>query len=245
MDNKKNKIGNMKRCYKITILITCMMLIIVAVSTMGVSYAIWTSADGIIDGGNTSQSPSVTPDLENYVWAKYFNYNVLKDEKGNATTNVELTEFYHEASVSGSYGINLSDVYFPSEIWVKSDGTRINTVAEKEVLKASEYTTYYVTSISNRVFMDTTLKELAVNIYIPSTVTNIEDMAFANLPNLEYVYCLNSNPLTIGDYAFMGCNNLKAVYKVSTGGVDANENAFWGTTVKDVTSTQSSSGEKE
>lgn len=235
----------MKRRYKITILITCMMLIIVAVSTMGVSYAIWTSADGIIDGGNTSQSPSVTPDLENYVWAKYFNYNVLKDKDGNATTNVELTEFYHEATGSGSYGINLSDVYFPSEIWVKSDGTRVNTVAEKEALKASEYTTYYVASISNQVFMDTTLKELAVNIYIPSTVTNTDAMAFANLPNLEYVYCLNSNTLTIGDYAFMGCNNLKAVYKVSTGDVVANENAFWGTTVKGVTSSQSSSGEKE
>lgn len=208
---------------------------------MGVSYAIWTSADGIIDGGSTSQSPSVTPDLENYVWAKYFNYIVLKDKDGNATTNVELTEFYHEDKESGSYGINLSDVYFPSEIWVKDDGTRINTVAEKEALKASGYTysTYTVTSISNQVFMDTTLKELAVNIYIPSTVINVDDMTFANLHNLEYVYCLNANELKIGNYAFIGCENLKAVYKVSTGTVTAAENAFLGTIVKGVTSHQS------
>lgn len=257
----------MKRRYKIATLITCMMLVIVAVSTMGVSYAIWTSADGIIDGGNTSQSPSVTPDLENYVWAKYFNYNVLSTAEDSKTGTIELTTFYHEATGSGSYGINLSDVYFPSEIWVKvySDKSeeRINTKEEKKNLEEqlqrgnteegngentktiSTIRTYMVTSISNQVFMDTTLKELAVNIYIPSTVTNIEDMAFANLPNLEYVYCLNSNKLTIGNYAFIGCENLKVVYKVSTGDVVANENAFLGTTVEGVTSSQSQSGEKE
>lgn len=200
---------------------------------MGVSYAIWTSADGIIDGGNTSQSPSVTPDLENYVWAKYFQYR----QYGENTTDIELTGFYYDGS--NSYGINLSDVYFPSEIWVKNDGARINTIAEKEALKASEYTTYTVKSISNQVFMDTTLQELAVNIYIPSSVINVDDMTFANLHNLEYVYCLNDNELTIGNYAFIGCENLKAVYKVSTGTVTANENAFLGTAVEGVTSPQS------
>lgn len=248
----------MHRRYKIAMLITSLVLVIVAVSAVGISYAIWTSTG--------SSNPSTTVDVnlvqDNNTWAKYFNYRVLngKNEDGtiipnaDGTINVELTEFYHEAKENGSYGINLSDVYIPSQIWIKKDGNgteeRINSKEEKDRLEKelkdgnmaeentegggaeegnANYTicTYIVTSISNQVFKDTTLKELAVNVYIPSTVTSIDTMTFANLPNLEKVEFMhgNSKTITIADYAFVGCKKLSI--QINNGvTITATSNAF-------------------
>lgn len=209
----------MKRSYKIAALIVSVMLVVVAVSTMGVSYAIWSSADGLIEGGNVQQSPSATPDLENYVWVKYCTFEIIEEGKND----VVLTGFHTD-----DVGINLADVYIPNEIWVANGGTRINTIEERTALGEGNYTTYSVKHISNKFFSDSTLKELAVNIYIPSNITYIETMAFANLPNLECVYFLNENQLTIADYAFLGCVNLSKIEKLKGGDLKGTENAFIG-----------------
>lgn len=206
----------MKRSYKIAALIMSVMLVVVAVSTMGVSYAIWSSADGLIEGGEEAKSPSASPDLENYVFAKYCTYEVIDDKN-----NIRLTGFHTD-----DVGINLSTVYIPNEIWVDNEtNERINT---KEELVERNYTTYYVKSISNQFFSDTTLKELAVNIYIPANVESIEAYAFANLPNLECVYFLNKNTLSIADFAFIGCVKLSKIENLTGGNLLGTENAFIG-----------------
>lgn len=248
----------MHRRYNIAMLITSLVLVIVAVTTMGISYAIWTSSG--TQSGQTTDSDVAEPVTENNTWAKYFNYNVLSTAEDGKSGTIELTEFYHEATGSGSYGINLSDVYIPSQIWVKvySDKSeeRINTKEEKESLKkqlqsgntsasnteggsteegSGENTkiiyairTYTVTSISNQVFKDATLKELAVKIYIPSTVTNIDAMAFANLPNLEYVEFMHTSgkTITIADYAFVNCAKLNTVQINSGVTITATSSSF-------------------
>lgn len=248
----------MHRRYNIAMLITSLALVIVAVTTMGISYAIWTSSG--TQSGQTIDSDVAEPVTENNTWAKYFNYNVLSTAEDGKSGTIELTEFYHEDKENGSYGINLSDVYIPSQIWVKvySDKSeeRINSKEEKESLEKqlqsgitsasnteggsteegsgentktiSTIRTYTVTSISNQVFKDATLKELAVKIYIPSTVTNIDAMAFANLPNLEYVEFMHTSGKTIAiaDYAFVNCAKLSRL--IINGGVTitATSNAF-------------------
>lgn len=217
----------MKRSYKIATIIVSVMLVIVAVSTMGVSYAIWTSADGIIEGGAQSQSPSVTPELENYVWAKYCDYEIIDGTQNNNHADVVLTGIN-----SKDGGINLSDVYIPNEIWVNNQTKeRINTIAERTALGEGNYTTYSVKRISNQFFSDRTLQELPIRIYIPYNVEYIDMMAFANLPNLEYVYCLNRKELRIDEYAFLGCTKLKAVYRAGIGNITAETTAFTGTQI--------------
>lgn len=228
-------------------LITSLVLVIVAVTTMGISYAIWTSSGE--QSGQSTDSDVAEPVTENNTWAKYFNYNVLSTAEDGKTGTIELTEFYHEDTESSSYGINLSDVYIPSQIWVKvysnKSEERINTKEEKESLEKqlqsgnteegsgenikiiSAIRTYTVTSISNQVFKDVTLKELAVKIYIPSTVTNIDAMAFANLPNLEYVEFMHTSDktITIADYAFVNCTKLNAV-QTNGGTINATSSSF-------------------
>ena len=53
---------------KTAMIIAIIVLFAVAVSTMGVSYAVWISPDGSIGGGESTASPSVTPTTNN-VWA--------------------------------------------------------------------------------------------------------------------------------------------------------------------------------
>lgn len=106
---------------KTAMIIAIIVLFAVAVSTMGVSYAVWISPDGSIGGGESTASPSVTPTTNN-VWAKYFNYNVISDsekgQKGWSGNIVEITTFYTDSD-----GVNLSNVYIPNVIWVEN-GTK-------------------------------------------------------------------------------------------------------------------------
>ena len=203
----------MRKTYKLALTIASFVLIAVAVTTMGVSYAIWTSSDGTGSGGQKTVSPSVTP-YQNYVWAKYFGFEVLE---GN---DVAVTEFYidrfnDDASNSDSVGINLQDVYIPDVFWEKADGSRVYTLSEKDALdKANvEYTTYKVVKISNRLFKDSSLKELPVTIHIPQYVTNVDTGAFVSLPNLEKVVFYNNQPVTVAMGAFVNCPKLTSIQK--------------------------------
>lgn len=217
----------MKKTYKLALTIASCVLIAIAVTTMGVSYAVWTSNDGAGTGGETTVSPSVTP-YQNYVWAKYFGFEVIE---GN---NVAVTEFYidrfnDDASSSDSVGINLQDVYIPDVFWVrKSNGTRIYTLSEKNALAEDEVTTYYVTRITNRIFKDATLRELPVTIYIQGHVTSIATGAFTALPNLEKVVLHNDNLLSAEYGAFVNCPKLSVIQKSGTGGVNLLDGAILG-----------------
>lgn len=217
----------MKKTYKLALTIASCVLIAIAVTTMGVSYAVWTSNDGAGTGGETTVSPSVTP-YQNYVWAKYFGFEVIE---GN---NVAVTEFYidrfnDDASSSDSIGINLQDVYIPDVFWVrKLDGTRIYTLSEKNALAEDEVTTYYVTRITNRIFKDATLRELPVTIYIQGHVTSIATGAFTALPNLEKVVLHNDSVLSVEYGAFVNCPKLSVIQQSGTGGVTLTDGAILG-----------------
>lgn len=200
---------------RIAMIIAIIVLFAVAASTMGVSYAIWTSPDGSYGGGESTASPSVTPDSNN-VWAKYFNGNIIEllDNDGNKIAGnwCEITTFYTDGDAC--QGLNLSDVYIPSEITI--NGTK-----------------YQVYRITNSIFADSTLKSLPVSIHIPTTVREIDAAAFASLPNLETVYFENVNPCTIGAYAFAGCSKLATVTIVNSTKelLKADQTAFIGTKV--------------
>lgn len=64
-----------------------------------------------------------------------------------------------------------------------------------------------VTSINQAAFYSSTLKI----IYLPNTVTTINQSAFAACSNLETVH-LGSGIETIGKYAFTNCSNLQSLY---------------------------------
>lgn len=193
---------------KIAIVVAIIVLFVIAVSTMGVSYAVWTSPDGTIGGGQSTASPSVTPDNSpdnSYVWAKYFKGNVITvDGKEYA----ELTTFYTDDA-----GLNLSDIFIPDKI----------TIEGKD---------YQVYRITNGIFADATLKNLPVMVHIPSSVREIDDAAFAGLENLETVYFANENVCTLGEFAFAGCSNLKNIYNIKGGTVTAKKTSFIGTPIK-------------
>lgn len=193
---------------KIAIVVAIIVLFVIAVSTMGVSYAVWTSPDGTIGGGQSTASPSVTPDNSpdnSYVWAKYFKGNVITvDGKEYA----ELTTFYTDDA-----GLNLSDVFIPNNI----------TIEGKD---------YQVYRITNGIFADATLKNLPIMVHIPSSVREIDDAAFAGLDNLETVYFANENVCTLGEFAFAGCSNLKNIYNIKGGTVTAKDTSFIGTPIK-------------
>ncbi len=195
---------------KIAIVVAIIVLFVIAVSTMGVSYAVWTSPDGTIGGGQSTASPSVTPD-NSYVWAKYFNYKIISDEekqqKGWSGNIIEISTFYKDDA--NSAGLNLSDVFIPDKI----------TIGE---------TPYQVYRITNGIFADATLKNLPVMVHIPSSVREIDDAAFAGLENLETVYFANENPCTLGEFAFAGCSNLKNIYNIKGGTVTAKQTTFLG-----------------
>ena len=185
---------------KIAIVVAIIVLFVIAVSTMGVSYAVWTSPDGTIGGGQSTASPSVTPD-NSYVWAKYFNGNVITVGEQEYA---ELTTFYTDDA-----GLNLSDVFIPDKI----------TIEGKD---------YQVYRITNGIFADATLKNLPVMVHIPSSVREIDDAAFAGLENLETVYFANENVCTLGEFAFAGCSNLKNIYNIKGGTVTAKKTSFLG-----------------
>lgn len=195
---------------KIAIVVAIIVLFVIAVSTMGVSYAVWTSPDGTIGGGQSTASPSVTPD-NSYVWAKYFNYKIISDEekqqKGWSGNIIEISTFYKDDA--NSAGLNLSDVFIPDKI----------TIEGKD---------YQVYRITNGIFADATLKNLPVMVHIPSSVREIDDAAFAGLENLETVYFANENVCTLGEFAFAGCSNLKNIYNIKGGTVTAKKTSFLG-----------------
>ena len=185
---------------KIAIVVAIIVLFVIAVSTMGVSYAVWTSPDGTIGGGQSTASPSVTPD-NSYVWAKYFKGNVITVD---GEEYAELATFYTDDA-----GLNLSDVFIPNNITI-------------------EGTSYQVYRITNGIFADATLKNLPVVIHVPSSVREIDDAAFAGLENLETVYFANENVCTLGEFAFAGCSNLKNIYNIKGGTVTAKKTSFLG-----------------
>lgn len=175
---------------KLTLILTSVILMIVAVTTVGVSLALWTSQGGIGGDSGNSVSPSVAP-INEYVWAKYFNFEVETVTIGDKNTEYAvITKFYTDNA-----GINLEDVVIPSQF--EKDG--------------KTYATY---RISSQVFMDMTLKKLPVTIYIPSTVMHIDSFAFSNLPNLQKVVFVGGaekQDCNVADYAFAFCSNLKTV----------------------------------
>lgn len=175
----------MTRKIKLSFILTSVVLLIVAISTAGVSFALWTNQGGIGEG-NMSVSPTVFAKDE-YVWAKYFNIEIYEE---NDYEYAIIGTFY-----DANAGVNLEDVIIPSKI----------------SLEGKDYQTR---RISNKIFMDNTLKKLPVTIYIPGTVTQIDAMAFANLPNLTKVVFLGGGELAtcnIDEYAFAGCKNLVSV----------------------------------
>lgn len=199
----------MHRKYRLALAIASIVLFIVAMTATGVSYAVWTSPEGGVSGeGTTTVSPSVNAN-EGYVWAKYFNFETITE--GNIKY-AAITTFYADGAQAA--GLNLADVYIPEEFWVK-DGKRLYV---KDGLTAGkDYDVYKTKIITNRIFMDVTLKQLPVNVYIPSGVTKIETGAFSGLANLQKVVFYVADDCTIEPYAFVDCPKLTVVEKKSEG----------------------------
>lgn len=199
----------MHRKYRLALAIASIVLFIVAMTATGVSYAVWTSPEGSVSGeGTTTVSPSVNAN-EGYVWAKYFNFETITE--GNIKY-AAITTFYADGAQAA--GLNLADVYIPEEFWVK-DGKRLYV---KDGLTAGvDYDVYKTKIITNRIFMDVTLKQLPVNVYIPSGVTKIETGAFSGLANLQKVVFYVANDCRIEPYAFVDCPKLTVVEKKSEG----------------------------
>lgn len=201
----------MHRKYRLALAIASIVLFIVAMTTTGVSYAVWTSPEGSVSGeGTTTVSPSVNAN-ESYVWAKYFNFETITE--GNIKY-AAITTFYADGAQAA--GLNLADVYIPKEFWVKKDGTRLY-VKDDHSVAGKDYDVYTTKVITNRIFMDVTLKQLPVNVYIPSGVTKIETGAFSGLANLKKVVFYVANVCTIEQYAFVDCPKLTIVEKKSEG----------------------------
>lgn len=200
----------MHRKYRLALAIASIVLFIVAMTATGVSYAVWTSPEGSVSGeGTTTVSPSVNAN-EGYVWAKYFNFETITE--GNIKY-AAITTFYADGAQAA--GLNLADVYIPEEFWVKKDdGKRLYV---KDELVGVDYDVYKTKIITNRIFMDVTLKQLPVNVYIPSGVTKIETGAFSGLANLKKVVFYVANVCTIEQYAFVDCPKLTIVEKKSEG----------------------------
>lgn len=190
---------------KLTLILTSVILMIVAVTTVGFSLALWTSQGGIGGDSGNSVSPSVAP-VDEYVWAKYFQCEVETVTIGDKTTEYAvITKFYTD-----SVGVNLEDVVIPSKL-TKNGKT---------------YETY---RISSQVFMDATLKKLPVTIYIPSTIMHIDSFAFCNLPNLQkvvFIGGIEKQDCNVADYAFAFCANLAKVEHARK--LVGNETAFMG-----------------
>lgn len=202
----------MHRKYRLALAIASIVLFIVAMTATGVSYAVWTSPEGSVSGeGTTTVSPSVNAN-EGYVWAKYFNFEVVED--GTNVKYAAITTFYADGAQAA--GLNLADVYIPEEFWVK-DGKRLYV---KDGLTAGkDYDVYKTKIITNRIFMDVTLKQLPVNVYIPSGVTKIETGAFSGLANLQKVVFYVANDCTIEPYAFVDCPKLTVVEQKTEGSI--------------------------
>lgn len=165
--------------------------------------------EGSVSGeGTTTVSPSVNAN-EGYVWAKYFNFETITED---GIKYAAITTFYADGAQAA--GLNLADVYIPEEFWVK-DGKRLYV---KDGLTAGkDYDVYKTKIITNRIFMDVTLKQLPVNVYIPSGVTKIETGAFSGLANLQKVVFYVANDCTIEPYAFVDCPKLTVVEQKTEG----------------------------
>ena len=208
----------MHRKYRLALAIASIVLFIVAMTATGVSYAVWTSPEGSVSGeGTTTVSPSVNAN-EGYVWAKYFNFETITE--GNIKY-AAITTFYADGAQAA--GLNLADVYIPEEFWVKKDGTRLyvkDELVAKGLVAGVDYDVYTTKIITNRIFMDVTLKQLPVNVYIPSGVTKIETGAFSGLANLQKVVFYVANVCTIEKYAFVDCPKLTVVEQKTEGRID-------------------------
>ena len=140
---------------------------------------------------------------------------------------VEISTFYTDGA--DAQGLNLSDLYIPEVIWVEKGSGKV--LATLDGVSENAYETYNVYRITNSIFADSSLKSLPVTIHIPASVCEIDDAAFAGLPNLQAVYFENRNRCTIGAYAFAGCSNLEYVYNVRGGGVTPDDTSFVGTKI--------------
>ena len=208
----------MHRKYRLALAIASIVLFIVAMTATGVSYAVWTSPEGSVSGeGTTTVSPSVNAN-EGYVWAKYFNFETITE--GNIKY-AAITTFYADGAQAA--GLNLADEYIPEEFRVKKDGTRLyvkDELVAKGLVAGVDYDVYTTKIITNRIFMDVTLKQLPVNVYIPSGVTKIETGAFSGLANLQKVVFYVANVCTIEKYAFVDCPKLTVVEQKTEGRID-------------------------
>ncbi len=205
----------MHRKYRLALAIASIVLFIVALTATGVSYAVWTSPEGGVSGeGTTTVSPSVNAN-EGYVWAKYFNFETITE--GNIKY-AAITTFYADGAQVA--GLNLADVYIPEVFWVTKDGKRLYVKDDLAKLTAGvDYDVYTTKIITNRIFMDVTLKQLPVNVYIPSGVTKIETGAFSGLANLQKVVFYVANDCTIEPYAFVDCPKLTVVEQKTEGSI--------------------------
>ena len=87
-------------------------------------------------------------------------------------------------------------------------------------------TTYTVTSITNGAFSDNSIIETVI---LPSSITEIGDIAFMGSSKIQTIVCKADNPPTLGDNVFKNCSSIKIVqvpassvesYKTSNGRKD-------------------------
>lgn len=168
-------------------LILSVALVVTLALGIGFTAAIWTSTGNGM--GDNTVAPATDSPFDWNPWAKYFAETAILDSD-NLTAAVSS---FH----TDDYSLNLETVIIPNEIVVDD-------------------VTYKVVEITNQVFSDATLKELAVVVYIPPNVRHIDMMAFSNLPNLTMVvFGLDSQgegaECVVDDYAFMMCPKLANV----------------------------------
>lgn len=178
----------MTRRIKLFAIIISVALVSMLAMGVGFTAAIWTSSGGGSDSNTVA--PAADSPFDWNVWAKYFAEDAVILDETNLTAAV--TAFHTD-----EYSLNLGTVIIPS--YVKKDGV-----------------SYKVTEVTNQVFSDATLRELAVTLYIPPTVEYIDTYAFANLPNLETVVFGTDSKgegaeCVIGDFAFMMCEKLQNI----------------------------------
>jgi len=181
----------------IALVITIIVLLILA----GVSIAMLTGENGILNQANKAKEDTRTAEIE---------------ERGRLSKN---EDYITEALISWDN--------VPSEVWsVTSEG--VLTVVNKELLNKysnikipSEVNGIKITAIGERaVQSNSTIK----NIIIPEEVTELKSMSFNSCTNLEYV-SFPQSLVEIGSFAFQNCPKLKQV-KIPNNVTTIGENAF-------------------
>lgn len=177
----------MTRRIKFAAALLSVVLLAVLATGIGVSAAIWTRP-GSGPGGNT-----VGADTKAIDWNLYAKYFAYVNEGGE----LHLTKFY--SADADPSGLNLSVMIIPNMI----DTTGRDLPDEQVDIQ--------VTEIRSSVFADTVLKELIVELYIPSSVKVIDPLTFMGMPNLKKVVFQDGSDCNVGAYAFANCPNLTEI----------------------------------